>query len=715
MLLPLSVLAFMLLLFWPYRHGIGNYWDWTVPYFNLNFWDAILGKLLIWQGITFGQSLPYNSGMYWQLVLSAIYSIRIPTEYLVYLGLSFFGFFTIWIVWKTCKPKKEKINFLYLLIAMASFLNPAIYYKLLAGHMNYYFSFLLFVVLIYYLLKKFKPTLKHYLVLAIILAFVGAQIQFFLFAILALLVYFIVYRERFRWKFAIWTAVIAFFINLPWMVNIFFGVNNVSQISGIAGSESFSAAMFTNPARIFAMVFAPATNIQYAFPKIAFGFFAVFSLVLVSSIIIFFAKRKYVGQRGKDAIFIIILWAIFVFLCTGLFNYLKIPYVQDLYPLLRESGHFAPLILLTGLLALAFIWDELRPAKLIKSLLIVYMALFIIINFYTFYRYLPKVNYALARESFSQTKTYLDDEVGAFNVAEYPFWNQYGFVGQEIDVVQEKQINQSGWDSFILYSGQDFLSNYHDGGKNINDSFQYAILKNNALEKLRSHNIKYLLDFSSIYKSNYGFYTSPDRYESNPSLLNNPNFVPSLLAENQQEINKVSENVYEIKNSLPRIYGDGVTFKRVNSTEYKIQIKNLKDSTPLYFLDNYNNGWKIYLSESKGSLCSNPTNFSAQKTSECQSKDQIDLTALGYLRSPSFANSTHKMISGYANSWNFSISELKNNPDYKKYATENSDGTIDLTLTLLFLPQVYYYVGMAVSLMAILAVVFMVVFLKPQD
>lgn len=703
-----TILAIISLAFFPYRHGIGNYWDWTVPYFNLSLKSAFLSQLFDWRDISFGQTLAYNSGMYLLWLLNFVYTIKLPTEYIVYLLLVLFGFCTVILSKKLLGTGTKREKLLTWLVAFMIFFNPAIYYKLLAGHISYYLSFLLYTLLLFFLLFRFKPNLRGYLLFALLFAFVGSQVQFFLFAGITIFIYFLLNRKKFVLKYFLIFSSIVFLINLPWLINILLRVNNFSQISSLAQNESFSRAMFTSPIRIFVMVFSSATNIQYAYNKPVFAFFAIFNATLFYLVYVFFKQGLHKKIEGRNSLFLITLWITFCLLSTGFFNKLNIPGLSAFYPMLRESGHLAPLVLLFGSLSLVFVYNSLIVAGVIagKSIerfnlgLYIYIGTFILINLFTFTVALPNTDFALARKEFLPIKNYIDNEKGAYNIAFYPFWNQYGFRGTEDKVINNKLLNNSGWDSFTYFSGLDYLSNYHSGGSSIDDSLQYKLLANKNSTELAQRNVRYFIDFSSIYKSNYDKYTQSQYYFNDLKNINDPSFTKKFLAINH-DLSVPKESIYEIKDYLPRVYSPNaeVLFQKINPTRYRVEIEGVSSDTALYLLENYNRYWRI-VPATQGLECANNKNFPNEKATECLVDERTDFTLTEFKKNSEF--SSHNATDKNMNLWLINYDKIRTNDALIE--AKNSDGSINLRFDLFFWPQLIYQSALVIAFLTLLII-----------
>lgn len=695
---------------------MGNFWDWSWPYFSsklsLFFGD---GNNTAWNAYNTGQPTTYFSAFHLNFLLSRLsfFSFARSEIVLLFFLLIIFILLLIAIIRLTGNKKMSFLIFL-------TILNPAFFYKLLAGHLSYWVSYLIFICLIYFMVRKFSgQKLRDYLILGLLLSFVGFQIQFFVFAAIFLLIFFVFNRDKFSKKYFWLLLIVPTLVSLPWLSNYLVGANSVSATSQSATVMQFSDAEFASLKRIFFMIFSPATNIQCAYDRWMLIYFGIFSALVCGLLLWYYVKRfkKNIASNRTINIFSLNL-IIFTFLGTGYFQKVQIPIIKTFYSMFRESGHFAPIIILFEVLILANILPQfleaIRHKKLVGALVTFYLIGFISINGYIFYKYLPRVDYSQARSEFQSFLDFGNTDNSTYRVLTYPFWNQYGFNNQESVYKNDKLLNNSGWDSFIENSGKDHISNYQAGGQSIDDTLQYRLLTTNNLSELEQKNVKYLYDLSAIYTSNWEKYTTAETYNNDLSLIkNNSNFISNLIAANPGKIEKVADGIYQIKDTLPRIYIQDTAFeidkkvpphlyfKKINSTKYEVTITNLSSDINLNFLESYHKDWKVYLNSVNNdlSLCDDKTeeNFN---TTECASESKYwSWSSSDNLKND--INQSHNEIFDYANTWKISPDLLKEN--YSDQIQINEDGTINVNLTIYFEPENYFNIALIISLSTIIS------------
>jgi hypothetical protein len=655
-------------LFSPYWHGIGNYWDWTVPYFSHQWWPAFVSQFSSWQSNGLGSPMPYQSWFSFQAILAFLGTAsHLKPEYFIIIMLSLILSLTSFAGYLLFRSKAG--FWLSLLAALALMINPAIYYKLLAGHVNYLFSYMIFLWLIYFLVVKLDPKkFTDTLVLGLLFAFVGVQIQFIFFTLLFCLIFFLFQKEKFRLIQVASAFGIALLVNLPWLSNYLLGVNSIASNSGGAANVAFLGSMETSIARIGIMAFSSATQIAQVYPKWALAFFGVLTLAVVCGSIYFLIKKK-----ASDKLFLAygVSLLSFVLLATGKFNEVAIPGVKLFYPMFREVGHFAPIVVaLIIILIVKLCETDYFQSKVVKRGLILYLMIFVGINALAMVNFLPKVNYSQMREKFDGVESFNESTQGVYRVLSYPFWNQYGVLGNPDLVRDGYLLNNSGWDNYLENSSISHLSNYQAGGSDVRNTLQYRLLATGDTKEIEKRNVCYIFDFSNIYQSNFEKYTPADTYGSLLLIKNNPVFQRNILANTSNVL--VAPNIIKLGDCLPRIYleninlSDRIDFQRISSAKYEIKLSNVRDKENIIFLDTYDSHWKLSQADSDKSLF----------------------------------KESHKKNTDFGNLWQIDFSQL-----YLSKTTLNADGTRNFSLELTFWPQNFFILSVILCIMTILATV----------
>lgn len=164
--------------------------------------------------------------------------------------------------------------------------------------------------------------------------------------------------------------------------------------------------------------------------------------------------------------------------------------------------------------------------------------------------------------------------------------------------------------------------------------------------------------------------------------------------------------LYKLPNSRSLIESKNATFEQFSPLEYSVKIEYLSKPQDLSLLLNYDPGWKIYINNNSNSLgCNSKVSNNKSKTLECINRlHYFNLYSLFYLFQKPLFESTHASIWGYANKWEISQEELKKNIPPFKYHT-NSDGSLNINLTLIYQPQIYFLICQLISLLTIIILI----------
>ncbi len=180
-----------------------------------------------------------------------------------------------------------------------------------------------------------------------------------------------------------------------------------------------------------------------------------------------------------------------------------------------------------------------------------------------------------------------------------------------------------------------------------------------------------------------------------------PNLTKDEMDNNFDKIYE-SKNftLYQLKDVPDLIGSSNSSFHMVNPTEFKVQMRGIKDTQKLKMLLSYNPNWKIYLDRF------NPK-FDKSETAKFLRGDE-----LSYLFQRTKINGSHHLYQGYANGWDISPKFIKSNYGSEFYY-QNADGSIDLNLTLLYKPQILFYLTYIISYLTIaVSLTFLIFHLK---
>ena len=158
--------------------------------------------------------------------------------------------------------------------------------------------------------------------------------------------------------------------------------------------------------------------------------------------------------------------------------------------------------------------------------------------------------------------------------------------------------------------------------------------------------------------------------------------------------------------------------KQISPVKYRIVVKNIKDEFPLIFAENFHPQWKLYLTEMDsvlpdrnatlnldGELGNDTTSLlnDQKQGADLKVKQNNDLRngwiMENWFRKPIFED-THLEVNSYANSW--LIDPLKICSQNLTACKRDTDGTYNWEMVIEFWPQRLFYIGILISLIAIL-------------
>lgn len=154
-------------------------------------------------------------------------------------------------------------------------------------------------------------------------------------------------------------------------------------------------------------------------------------------------------------------------------------------------------------------------------------------------------------------------------------------------------------------------------------------------------------------------------------------------------------NLYALPQPTPIIESTNISFSIESPIKSTVTFHKLKGNQKLFLNQSYSSNWAIYASNlSSISECNNKFIFPSNGIIECSSSDKIHgLLDIPSLFQKKLFNNTHSLAKGYSNVWVISQSEIKRNMDKKSYRT-NADGSIDVSITIYYKTQAYFYMGL---------------------
>ena len=519
--------------------GIGQYWDWSFPYYAEQVGNFFGRASEAWTPLAQGSPLGYSSDYFVRWVISLFGWLQ--PEWLLYgllVTLFTVGGFGVYIIARHhCKPG------IAFLLGLAAFVNPTMFYKFTAGHIDYLISYVLLIYMVWFLLHRFRPNFRSAVVVGLLWALIGAQIQFLAIAGGLIVMYFIFRPDMWRWKFLAPLLLLPLLGNAVWLSNFAFGGADIAAISGEATKGTFRAASNSEYLNSFNFSFSKATLIN--------KFYGVYELLLYGLLFVLMvvALLKYKGKQMED-VWLLTFMLVMLFLATGLFQLINLGPLTTLYPMFREVGHFAPVIVLVLLVLLG----RLMPRGFMKGAIALWLVIVVVLSFLRFQGAAQSIDFAAARQKFTEFKDFDKNHPEPNGrILAYPFFGQYSFNDFPRQFQSNLPMRNSGHDGFSTYSLNDFIKNSVKP-QDFKLSMQFQLLSTLNIDVLKPYNVRYIYDFSDIYESYYDRYVAPSTYDGNLGWIkNNPNFMEQLIAANPGKVKRVSDHILEITNPTPRI------------------------------------------------------------------------------------------------------------------------------------------------------------------
>ena len=146
-----------------------------------------------------------------------------------------------------------------------------------------------------------------------------------------------------------------------------------------------------------------------------------------------------------------------------------------------------------------------------------------------------------------------------------------------------------------------------------------------------------------------------------------------------------------------------ITFKEVNPTKYEVKVENATTPFFMVFNENYDPQWKAYIESNGADFGRVIANYPNTKVKEAGNEIKFTVEDISYLFSRPIDEQYHFMVNGYANAWYIDPQQMSN-------------GDQQFTVTLYYLPQSYFYLGLSTTGITIATCVgYLLYNLKPRN
>lgn len=230
---------------------------------------------------------------------------------------------------------------------------------------------------------------------------------------------------------------------------------------------------------------------------------------------------------------------------------------------------------------------------------------------------------------------------------------------------------------------------------------------------VRKRDYRSLNEFIKNYNISYVFLTKNIPDEVKKSYLFDKNILPFQdekmvkAITNDKVITSSSGNyvLYKTKYGSTALNSKNLYYEKINAVEYKLYIKNIKNPQDLAFLDSYHTGWQLFTEKSPNkNWCIPQEYYPDTKTTLCkQNFYYFNIQDILYSFTNPVFSSSHKQLNEFGNKWIIDPKAITDNFN-KAYYTKNHDGTINIEITMYFVPQNYFYFGSIISIITIFTI-----------
>ncbi len=244
-----------------------------------------------------------------------------------------------------------------------------------------------------------------------------------------------------------------------------------------------------------------------------------------------------------------------------------------------------------------------------------------------------------------------------------------------------------------LFTGREFLSSYiskpvlFEGDSRENADFENKLknlFKRKDLSEIPKLNVSYII----IRKD---FYIDKERKDAQAfgEEIQNSQYVSKIIDNQNYLVYKVKD---EFRGTIISTSNSDVLiqYNKISPIKYEISLHNLRPDTNLKFAESYNKYWELYLEKN------------TEMTGMNGKPELYNFSDLRFFYTKDMFSNTHVLKDGSENNWkldpNFIVSNFPSD-----FYEKNADGTINVTITMYYKPQIYFYLGLILSVMTFLS------------
>jgi len=599
-LLPvLGFIAAGLILYLPMRGGVGWYWDWSIPLTAQDFGGMLSHQLTAWIDRGVGGPQGYASDLWVRAVFSLfqLTSWDGPTITWLMYGLlgGLQGYFVFSIL------RRSTGLWVGVLLAALAICNPGILYKLIAGHSYYTIALTMWLATAWFLLTRYRGSVRDHLVVGALLSFSGVQVQYFILTGLLVAALLVVRWRTITHKTSLPLIIaVPILLNAYWLVTFFGGQATERSLGSLATVMPLASSAAAGLDRVAHAIFAEYVQLGWFTPDRLQWLWGIWTIGLV--FIWSWVRQQKVVRTSPTILGVATVWTICMLMATGLMVRVGIPVIS---PLFREVGHIAPLLMVSSVLLVGLLWPALH--RVVRTGIVVLALVLVTYGVRQQNRSMPRSPLRSIVADTNEFRSWCPQTNEGYRIAAYPFFGQFRYLpGATRFVVEDYPLMNSGSDSFSRFACPTFFdSNVQSyaglyNPKLLKELPHYAFSQGDV-GALADEGVRYVFDYSGFMRSQVGRYLSVDEFTGDKSALpGDPEFLENLAAANPEKIEQVAPNVFRLIDEKPIFAVSEGSIRRITPTHYELRVPSITNKVEVVLRMTAHKGWKVYGAEPGG-------------------------------------------------------------------------------------------------------------------
>lgn len=705
----------------------GHRMDWSIPIsseaLQTFFWDNVFK----WREYNLGyQKIFYTNFLFietfiwllWFILSSKLTAIFVIFVSICFAGIGFFKFVKYF--WQHFY-NRDVSDFSACLAAWLYALSYAMFNQILWGNRGIAISAAFFPLFLLNFIKYLENgTIKYLFYSQIFLLPTISQVHYIIYIFFTILLFLFLWRFRFSFlkRFVVFSF-IAFFFNAFWLIDFYSIVETAwGEVLNKVWDAGFLWWLKNGNNSMLHWLFFTWWGTNHLERPILFIYFLSVSFFLLFFFLLLIKKqnKKYNYVTYSILFVILLFFFLFTWFREPFFSLKDIVFNLPWATFFKSPQHNL-MIISFFLFLLVTLWiDEIKNRKWRAILILFFLGYsynFLPWNFIQNFNFYDQAFVITESEKFFKSDfrdyrlLFLPAALAPYipnNIFDPKVWTDSDFLRFSKNIIFTEGLAQD--DPRLMLEEKFYKESplFSEDFQKLN--IQYVILRND-----RAHgNVPYLSkywdrwDIGVMYDKLYKF------LEKSPLFL-----LEKEWKRGEEKFSIWRVNTYTSLFETENLLRDSYFFKR-SKVEYKINISIYK-KTFIYFLQAFNVGRKFYLDKYEPLNCSigwkrdimlfDKWNMKKYPLGECYSEDKSSVIWWMYrLKENAIFDDSHQLVNGYANGRTLDADYIKRNFS-KEYYKENPDGSIEVNLTLYFKPQSYFYVGLWVSGVTLLVLLFL--------